>query len=209
MPGRRRLDCEFEGVAIGGGGFGCTADWLTTVLSWLGLPLKLRLSGCQVLRRQASSEALDVDSRRTDQAELDAVGEETKLLLVEKTPALELFMVPGPNMGRPGMAWGDWNGFAPDGTLSRRPGVRVPVEYMLCDRECVEEGEARPDHRGLLWPVEKVAEVGVLNSLGDAGRNEEYVLSALLRYDSRDTLARGSAAMTSGGGRRLASGWVL
>lgn len=172
MPGRRRLDCELEGVAMGGGGFARTADWLTTVLSWLGLPLKLRLSGCQVLRRQASSAALEVDSRRTDQPEEDAVGDDTRLLLAgEKTPALELFMEPGANMGRPGKACGDWNGLPPAGTLSRR--ARASVLYRLCDLECVDEGEANADHRGLLWPVEKVAEVGVLNSLGDAGRYEE------------------------------------
>lgn len=58
-----------------------------------------------------------------------------------------------------------------DGTLRRRPGVRLPGVYMLCAREWEDVGEAIVDvHRGLLWPVEKVADVGVLNSLGDTGR---------------------------------------
>lgn len=70
---------------------------------------------------------------------------------------------------------------APDGTLRRRPGVRFPDEYMLCDLECEVVGDAMPDaHRGLLWAVEKVADVGVLKSPGDGGRYE-YVLSAALR----------------------------
>lgn len=122
----------------------------------------------------------------------------------------ELLTSPGPNIGRPGAwPWGDWKGFAPEGTLSRRPGVLLPGTYMLWDLEWVDVGDAMPEaHRGLLWAVENVAEVGVLKSLGDAGRYE-YALSAALRYDSRESLERGSAAMTSGGGRRRASAWVL
>ena len=66
--------------------------------------------------------------------------------------------------------WGDWNGLPPEGTLRRRPGVLEPA-YMLWDREWDELGDATPDpHRGLPWPVEKVADVGVLKSLGDGGR---------------------------------------
>jgi hypothetical protein len=38
----------------------------------------------------------------------------------------------------------------------------------------VEVGDAIPEpQRGLLWPVEKVADVGVLKSLGEAGRYDE------------------------------------
>lgn len=104
MPGRRSADCEFEGFAIGGGGFGPTADWLTTELNWLGLPLKPRLSGCQVRRRQASSAALEKDSRRADQPDEDTVGEETRLPFAgEKVPTLELLTGPGPNPALPGV----------------------------------------------------------------------------------------------------------
>lgn len=93
----------------------------------------------------------------------------------------------------------------PEGTLSRRPGVRDPVAYMLWDLEWDEMGDATPDpQRGLLWPVEKVAEVGVLKSLGEMGRKENW-LSAALRYDSSECRERGSAAMTRGGGRRRTS----
>lgn len=96
----------------------------------------------------------------------------------------------GPKTGRGRLLpSGDWNGFPPDGTLSRRPGVRLPA-YILCEREWDEVGDATPEpHRGLLWPVEKVADVGVLKSLG---------------YDSRDSLDLGSA-ITNGGGRRRKS----
>jgi len=42
---------------------------------------------------------------------------------------------------------------------------------MLWDREWDETGEATPEpHRGLPWPAEKVAELGVLKSLGECGR---------------------------------------
>ena len=101
MPGRRSVDCWLEGFTIGGGGLGRTVDWLTTALSWLGCALTVLLSGCQVRRRQASSGLLDMDSRR-DQPEVDAVGDDIRLLLAgEKPPALEAFMEPGPNIGRP------------------------------------------------------------------------------------------------------------
>lgn len=117
---------------MGGGAFGRTEDWLTTVLSWLGCPLGLRLSGCQVRRRHASSDMLEIDSRR-DHCGAGAFGDETRLPLADgKAPPFEEFTGPGPgpgpNIGRPRVrVGGDWNGFAPDGTLSRRPGVRVPV----------------------------------------------------------------------------------
>ena len=42
---------------------------------------------------------------------------------------------------------------------------------MLCALEWEEVGDAMVEvHRGLLWPVENVADVGVLNSLGETGR---------------------------------------
>jgi hypothetical protein len=42
---------------------------------------------------------------------------------------------------------------------------------MLWDRECVATGDVTLAlHRGLLWAVEKVAEVGVLYSPGLLGR---------------------------------------
>ena len=73
-------------------------------------------------------------------------------------------------MGRPGPGW---NGFAPEGTLSRRLGVWLALEYMLCVRECAEVGDAKsPIHRGELCAVENVADVGVLKSPGDGGRYE-------------------------------------
>jgi hypothetical protein len=40
---------------------------------------------------------------------------------------------------------------------------------MLWDREWEELGDMMEPHRGLFCPVEKVAEVGVLKSLGDGG----------------------------------------
>lgn len=137
----------------------------------------LRLSGCQVRRRHASSGLLDIDSRLA-QGPVDAVGELTRLLFAgEKTPAFEAFIAPGPNIGRPMCRpWGDWKGFAPDGTLRRRPGVLVPAEYMLsaCELEWDRVGDVIPEaHRGLVCPVEKVAEVGVLKSLGEGGRYGE------------------------------------
>lgn len=130
--------------------------------------LKLLESGCHVRRRHASSAAVEAESRLE---KMDEVGDASVLLAGENAPALELFIDPGPNNGRPRFPpSGDWKGFPPeDGTLSLRPGVREPVVYMLCDREWVEVGDATADHRGLLWPVEKVAEVGVLKSLGDTG----------------------------------------
>jgi hypothetical protein len=88
----------------------------------------------------------------------------------ENAPLLDVLTGPGANTGRPrGPPWGDWKGFAPDGTLSLLPGVRAPAEYMLCDLECDMFGEARSGfQRGLVWPVEKVADVGVPYS-GDGG----------------------------------------
>jgi hypothetical protein len=139
------------------------------------------LSGCHVRRRQASSAALDMESLR-DQPEVEAVGEDSKLLLPgDNAPELDEFRLPAPNAGRPRAApWGDWNGLPPEGTLRRRPGVRMPGVYILCDRECEDEGDAIPDpHRGLFWPVEKVADVGVLKSLGDTGRYENWLSGTL------------------------------
>ena len=100
------------------------------------------------------------------------VGEESRLLLAgEKAPELEVFMTPGAKEGRPTLTpAGAWKGLLPGaGTLRRRLGVRESV-YMLCEREWEDVGEAKPDHLGLLWPVEKVADVGVLKSLGDTAR---------------------------------------
>ena len=133
MPGRRRVDWELGGLAMGGGGFGRTVDWLTTALSWLGLPPKLRLSGCHVLRLQASSATLDVESRRDHPDAVEAVGDDTRLLLDgEKAPTCEVFSGAAPNRclagGGPVV---EWKGLAPEGTLRRRPGVRVPALYAL------------------------------------------------------------------------------
>lgn len=85
--------------------------------------------------------------------------------------------------------------------------MRLPEVYRLWERVCPEVGEPILDaQRGLLCAVEKVADVGLLKSPGEGGRYEN-VLSALLRYDSTERRDRGSAAMTRGGGRRLASVW--
>ena len=83
---------------------------------------------------------------------------------------MEVLVEPGPKRGRPRLApWGDWNGIPP-GTLRRRTGV-LPLAYMLWDLEWDDVGDAIAEpHRGLLCSVEKVAEVGVLNSLGETGR---------------------------------------
>ncbi len=140
-------------------------DGVMTLLSRLPPWLYSRVSGCHVRRRHASSAALDMDSRRDHPAE-DTVGEERRLLLLEdaKTPLLDELMGPGPKRGRPRPGAGaTWNGLPLDGTLSRRPGVRLPAAYMLWDREWEDVGDATPDpHLGLPWLVENVADVGVL-----------------------------------------------
>lgn len=145
------------------------------MITWLSLLVPLCVSGCQVRRLQASSAALPIESR-LDHPEFEAVGDESKLLwLGEYAPLFGTLSPAGPKWGpRRLPPWGDWNGLPPegppDGTLRRRPGVLEPA-YMLCDRECEELGDATPEpQRGLPWPVENVAEVGVLKSLGDGGR---------------------------------------
>lgn len=72
-----------------------------TLLFW-----KLFESGCQVLRRHASSAlAEDIESRREN---ADAVGDAMTLLVGEKSTAWELLWGPGPNIGRPReVPWGD------------------------------------------------------------------------------------------------------
>ena len=118
---------------------------------------------------------LEIDSL-LDQAEaVDEVGEAScPGCPGENAPLLEVFTGPGPKRGpRTLVPWGRWKGFPlAEGTLSRRPGVREPAAaYMLWEREWDEMGEATPEpQRGLPWPVEKVAEVGVLKSLGEAAR---------------------------------------
>lgn len=174
IPGRRTVCCGFITFATGSGGPGWNWPGVTTLLRWLlELGWKPRLSGCQVRRLQASSAAEDVESRRPDQAD-DGVGGEPRILLPagEKGATFGLFTAFGAKITRlTGVPWGDWKGLAPDGTLSRRPGVRAPDEYMLWDLECEVAGDAMTEfQRGLLWPVEKVAEVGVPKSVGEAGR---------------------------------------
>lgn len=105
-------------------------DGVMTLLRRLPGALKSRLSGCQVRRRHASSAALDMDSLRE---KVDPVGDDKRLPLgEEKTPALDELIGPGPKRGRPSAPAGEaWNGLTPDGTLNLRPGVLVPVVYML------------------------------------------------------------------------------
>lgn len=142
------------------------------VMTWLSrlAPLNSRVSGCHVRLRQPSSAKDDVESL-LDQVDVDVVGDASKLPCDgENAPALDELRVEEPNMGPLLLGpWGDWNGLPPDGTLSRRPGVREPA-YMLWDREWDEPGDMTGPQRGLFWPVEKVADVGVLKSPGDGGR---------------------------------------
>jgi hypothetical protein len=72
-------------------------DWLRTAFSWL------RLSGCQVRRRHASSPVLAIDSRRAENAEgAPDVGDATIIApWGTKAPALELFMNGSPTGERP------------------------------------------------------------------------------------------------------------
>lgn len=109
-----------------------------------------------------------------DQVCVEAVGDDKRLPFPGENGAPWGESIgPGPKCGLPKLApSGDWNGLPPpDGTLSRRPGVLEPPTYMLCDRECEEAGEATPEpHLGLVCSVEKVAEVGVLKSLGEGWR---------------------------------------
>ena len=174
MPGSRRVCCGL-GFRMGKG---CGLDWncvrvMTLLRLLLELGLKLsRVSGCQVRRLHASSAALPTESR-LDQPEVDTVGDDSKLLwLGEYAPLFGTLRPGGPNTGpRRLPPCGDWNGFPPEGTLNRRPGVLEPVAYMLWDLECDELGDATPEpQRGLPCPVENVADVGVLKSLGDGGR---------------------------------------
>lgn len=127
------------------------------------------VSGCHVRRLQASSEALVIDSLR-DQIDpvVEVVGLGMILLEGEKDPMLELKGVKVEG-GAYEFTCGDWNGFPADGTDNLRPGVLCP--YRLAVRECEDIGDCSPEapHRGLFWPVEKVAEVGVLNP-GEFGR---------------------------------------
>lgn len=170
IPGSWSVDCVLDGLAMGGGGFGLMELWLATLLSWFCV--YMRLSGCQV-RLLQSSDALEVESRRAERP-VDRVGDVTTGPGADvKTPLLALLTGAGPNMGRAGRGpGGDWKTWTAEGTLKRRPGVRAPLdEYMLWERECDVAGEAMPDaQRGLPWPVENVAEVGVPNSLGEGGR---------------------------------------
>ena len=121
----------------------------------------------------ASSALLEVESLRPPHAVPGFDGEVARLLGVgEKAPTLELFIGPGPpNKGRPMAETLDgWKGFAADGTLRRRPWGRISGLYKLCEREWPPVGDAMPEpQRGLERPVEKVADIGVLKSLGDAG----------------------------------------
>lgn len=62
--------------------------------------------------------------------------------------------------------WG-WNGLIPEGTDNRREeGVLLPLYKDDLDREpggdCILDG-----NRGLLAPLENVADVGVLHPVGD------------------------------------------
>jgi hypothetical protein len=118
--------------------------------------------------RHASSAVDDMESR-LDQVDVDVVGD-ARLCDGEKAPALDELRPDGPKTGplTPGPC-GDWNGFPPDGTLRRRPGVLEPA-YMLWDREWDDPGDMTGPHRGLFCAVEKVADVGVLKSPGDGGR---------------------------------------
>ena len=69
----------------------------------------------------------------------------------------------------------------------------TPVAYMLCDLEWDDVGEAKVDDAhlmlGLVCPVEKVAEVGVLKSPGETGRYGGHCPSDPLGCDSCDNLA--------------------
>lgn len=99
---------------MGGGTLDATDDWFTTVLSWLGFPFAWWLSECQVRLRQDSS-----DSRRDHCS---------GAMLGEGEGAYAAALADVSTYGRPtGTPAGAWKGFAPDGTLSLRPGVRVPV----------------------------------------------------------------------------------
>lgn len=155
-----------------GRGTGEGVSW-DGVMTWFNRlpPVNSRLSGCHVRRRQASSAVLEMDSR-LDQLALEVVGDDRRpLLSVENPPAPGELIMPGPKPGLPTLIpCGEWNGLLPEGTLNRRPGVLEPA-YMLWDRECDEIGEATPEpHLGLLCSVEKVAEIGVLQSLGEGWR---------------------------------------
>lgn len=139
-------------------------------MTWLSLlaPLYSRVSGCQVRLRHASSVLEEVESL-LDQVDVGVVGDVSKLLLFccgENGPALGEPRAGPKTGGRTPWPWGDWNGLLLDGTLKRRLGVLDPA-YMLCERECELAGDMTDPHRGLFWPVENVAEVGVLKSPGE------------------------------------------
>lgn len=80
--------------------------------------------------RQASSAALALESRRPDQADADVAGDVTAPPpACGRAAGWELLRRPGPNDERPEAdRWVGWKGFAPEGTLRRRPGVRLPTE---------------------------------------------------------------------------------
>ena len=63
-------------------------------------------------------------------------------------------------------------------------------------------------HRGLFWPVEKVADAGVLKPDGDWLRYGYWSAGLAGRYISCEYLCRESPAMTNGAGRGLASLWL-
>ena len=137
------------------------------VIEFCNLLVKLyEYSGCAHVRRlQASSELLVTDSRldQVDPLVVEA-GLDSILLDGESAPRLDEFMLF--NGGAP-YPCGDWNGFPADGTDNRRSRFRWPL-YRLCVLEWEEIGDCMPEpHLGLFWPVEKVAEVGVLNPEGE------------------------------------------
>jgi hypothetical protein len=108
-----------------------------------------------------------IDSRRPENVDplVEVVGLAIILLEGENGAIFEFSGVRrlGPNGEFP---CGDWNGFPVEGTDNLRPGVLCP--YRLAVLEWDEIGDCMPDpHRGLLLPVEKVADVGVLKPPGE------------------------------------------
>lgn len=174
MPGKRKGCGDWlAGLAIGGGAAGGNCEGVMTSRNRLMPLLNSRLSGCQVRRRQVSSAKLESESRLDQPLAFDTVGDASKVLwLGEKAPLLDVLIPGGPKRGFRTLApCGDWNGLPPEGTLRRRPGVLTPAAYILCGRAWEEFGDAMPGaHRGLFCPVEKVADVGVPKSLGEAPR---------------------------------------
>lgn len=169
MPGSLTVLFGFGGPwAIGAGAFGWMLSAFATLLRVLVGALKFRESGCHVLLRHASSCAFDdTESRLLPHA---VVGDVMTVLPGEKA-GFDALMPWGTMTVWPTTApGGPWKGCAPEGTLRRRPGaIRLSVN-MLWDRECEVVGDAIADQRGLLWLVEKVADVGVLKSPGEGCR---------------------------------------